>query len=324
MTKPCYDGSPDPVQYAREVCAAMEQTDFALLKRIGDEIVRTKSTGATVFTAGNGGSAATASHIVNDLIKGCRIHGRTGFRASCLNDANAVVTCLANDFSYEQAYEIQLRTLARRGDLLIVFSGSGNSGNILRACETAGQMGMTVIGLGGRDGGNMKALCNLCLLAPTRNMEQIEDLHMFYVHALVTYMRDQLRRVWDAEIIRFPGAEGFRHAVFGEGAQDVPGYAHWLETLAGLGITQADPGNLIRIFSGMSRPSLAVTAAFCLTEQEVISAVAAGAYAVGVALSQNPDTCVDEAKRCAFLAAGACCVIPDFSSPERLRLLFGK
>ena len=98
--------------------------------------------------------------------EGCRVDGREGFRACCLNDPNAVVTCLSNDFSYEDVFAIQLRTLARRGDLLIVFSGSGNSPNILRACETAREMGMTVIGFGGRDGGKMKALCHICCWPP--------------------------------------------------------------------------------------------------------------------------------------------------------------
>ena len=200
----CYNGSPEPEQYAQEVCAALQATDFAVFRQVAAEILRSKDLDRTIFTAGNGGSAATASHMINDLMKGCRVDGREGFRACCLNDPNAVVTCLSNDFSYEDVFAIQLRTLARRGDLLIVFSGSGNSPNILRACETAREMGMTVIGFGGRDGGKMKALCHICLLAPTYSMEQLEDLHMFYVHALVCRLKEQLKRVWDVETIHYP------------------------------------------------------------------------------------------------------------------------
>ena len=200
----CYNGSPEPDQYTQEVCAALQATDFAVFRQVAAEILRSKDLDRTIFTAGNGGSAATASHMINDLMKGCRVDGREGFRACCLNDPNAVVTCLSNDFSYEDVFAIQLRTLARRGDLLIVFSGSGNSPNILRACETAREMGMTVIGFGGRDGGKMKALCHICLLAPTYSMEQLEDLHMFYVHALVCRLKEQLKRVWDVETIHYP------------------------------------------------------------------------------------------------------------------------
>ena len=117
----CYNGSPEPEQYTQEVCAALQATDFAVFRQVAAEILRSKDLDRTIFTAGNGGSAATASHMINDLMKGCRVDGREGFRACCLNDPNAVVTCLSNDFSYEDVFAIQLRTLARRGDLLIVF-----------------------------------------------------------------------------------------------------------------------------------------------------------------------------------------------------------
>ena len=204
MENNCYCGSPEPEVYAREVSGALLKTDFALLREIGGEILKSKSLDRTIFTAGNGGSAATASHMINDLMKGCRVGSREGFRAVCLNDPNAVITCLANDFSYEEAYEIELRTIAKKGDLLIVFSGSGNSANILRACRTAREKGMKIIGFGGRDGGKMKGMCDLCLVAPTYSMEQIEDLHMFYVHSLVCTLREGLKRVWDVETVRYP------------------------------------------------------------------------------------------------------------------------
>lgn len=204
MENNCYCGSPEPEVYAREVSGALLKTDFALLREIGGEILKSKSLDRTIFTAGNGGSAATASHMINDLMKGCRVGSREGFRAVCLNDPNAVITCLANDFSYEEAYEIELRTIAKKGDLLIVFSGSGNSANILRACRTAREKGMKIIGFGGRDGGKMKGMCDLCLVAPTYSMEQIEDLHMFYVHSLVCTLREGIKRVWDVETVRYP------------------------------------------------------------------------------------------------------------------------
>lgn len=210
----CYDGSPRPREYAREVSEALLNTDFDTLEAVAKALLYAKELNRFIFTAGNGGSAATASHLINDLMKGCRIGGREGFRALCLNDPNAVITCLANDFCYEDVYSIMLRTLGSRGDLLIVFSGSGNSPNILKACETAQQIGMTVIGFGGRDGGRMKGLCDLCLIAPTYCMEQIEDLHMFYVHTLICTLREGLKTVWDIEIIRYPSGQVPEIAIF--------------------------------------------------------------------------------------------------------------
>ncbi|MCI8594425.1 MAG: SIS domain-containing protein [Oscillospiraceae bacterium] len=209
----CYQAPADTRAYSQEACEALMKTDFALLERIGNVIASTKKTGATIFTAGNGGSAATASHMANDLTKGCRVDGREGFRVHCLNDPNAIVTCLANDFCYADVYKIMLRTQARPRDVLIVFSGSGNSPNIVAACETAKEMGLTVIGFGGRDGGKMKPLCDLCLIAPTESMEQLEDLHMIYNHALVCYLKKVLSTTWDVETVRYP-AGGFRHAIF--------------------------------------------------------------------------------------------------------------
>jgi D-sedoheptulose 7-phosphate isomerase len=181
------------LSYATDAAACIARTDFATLGRIGEILLEKKAAGNTVFLIGNGGSAATASHVTNDLVKGCAVCGAgTGFRAMCLSDSSTLVTCLANDFCYADIYAILLRTHARPGDAVIAFSGSGNSPNILRCLETAAELGLTTIGFGGRDGGKMKALCDPFLLAPTHSMELLEDLHLFYFHNLVCALRPAL------------------------------------------------------------------------------------------------------------------------------------
>ena len=180
--------------YFERISEALSKTDISKLVEIGRHITETKKTGRRIFTAGNGGSAATASHFCNDLIKGCRVNGQPGFRATCLCDAMPVLTCLANDFSYDDVFAIELQTFAEKGDLLIVFSGSGNSPNILRGIECAQELGLFVIGFGGCSGGKMEALCDICLVAPTWNMEELEDLHLCYCHALVTEIREELKK----------------------------------------------------------------------------------------------------------------------------------
>jgi len=200
-------------EYLGRVSKALEQTDEGILQEIGRRIIETKETGARIFTAGNGGSAATASHFCNDLIKGCRIDNRTGFKAYCLNDSMPVLTCLSNDFSYEEAFAVQLRTHAQKGDILIVFSGSGNSPNVLCAAKVARGIGMQIIGFGGRDGGRMKELCDICIIAPTYSMEELEDIHLCYCHALVPYIREIIKDTWDIEIINYPD-RSFRYALF--------------------------------------------------------------------------------------------------------------
>lgn len=178
--------------YASDTAARLMQTDFEKLAHIGSLLLKAKAEGHTIFLMGNGGSAATASHVTNDLVKGCRAGDAPGFRAFCLSDSNALVTCLANDFCYEEIYSILLQTYAKSGDIVLAFSGSGNSPNIIHALTTANEMEMVTVGFGGRDGGRMKALCDHILIAPTDSMEMLEDMHLVYFHDLVCAMRPAL------------------------------------------------------------------------------------------------------------------------------------
>lgn len=170
--------------YAKEISEGIMKTDFDSMAKIIDVLLDAKERKATIFTAGNGGSAATASHICNDLLKGCNVCNKNGFITECLADSTAVLTCLANDFDYESVFSIQLETKANKEDILIVYSGSGNSANILKAVKFANENEMTVIGFTGRDGGKLAPMCDITVIAPTDSMEQIEDYHMMYVHSL--------------------------------------------------------------------------------------------------------------------------------------------
>jgi len=178
--------------YTIDVAQRVVTSDFDALATIVQRLIQAKADGKTVYTAGNGGSASTASHTCNDLVKGCCVNDREGFKAFCLADSNAIVTCLANDFSYEDVFSIQLKTFAVKGDVLVVFSGSGNSPNIISALKTAREMGVDTIGFSGRDGGKMKDLCDLLLIAPTDSMEQLEDMHLLYEHAMICSIREWL------------------------------------------------------------------------------------------------------------------------------------
>lgn len=200
--------------YTRVCTERMMRTDFGALGEIADLILGTKQTGATIFTAGNGGSAATASHICNDLTKGCRVKGRVGFKCECLGDSMPIVTCLGNDYGYEDVFRIPLETKGKKGDLLLVFTGSGNSANIVKAAETAKAMGIRVIGFLGRDGGKTKPLCDTYVIAPTDSMEQLEDMHMLYCHALSSLLQERLKDEWDMEIIRPVTGRTFTAALF--------------------------------------------------------------------------------------------------------------
>lgn len=190
--------------YAAQVAEDLMKTDFGILAEIAAKILETKRSGRRIFIAGNGGSAATASHMGNDLLKGARRFGREGFRSIALCDSLPIVTCLANDFSYDDIYSIQLKTYAEPGDLFIAFSGSGNSPNVVNGAKTAKEMGLFTIEFGGRDGGKLKEFSDLSLIAPTDSMEQLEDMHMLYEHATVSLLQRILDDEFDIEVIRYP------------------------------------------------------------------------------------------------------------------------
>lgn len=200
--------------YAADCTARTMQTDFDALGKVVDLLLEVKKNGNTVYTAGNGGSLATASHICNDLAKGCRIYNRVGFNTQCLGDSAAITTCLSNDFCYDDFYKIQVETKIKPGDVLLVFSGSGNSENIIRAVEAANIRGAVTVGFLGRDGGKLKPMCTLSIVAPSDNMEQIEDIHMLYVHALSSILQKRLEEVWGAEVVEPIYGRKFTAALF--------------------------------------------------------------------------------------------------------------
>jgi D-sedoheptulose 7-phosphate isomerase len=147
-----------------------------------------------IFLFGNGGSAALASHFACDLGKGVTMgsNGAKRFRAIALTDSVPMMTAWANDSHYEDIFAEQLKNLIEAGDVAFAISASGNSRNVLKALEVARHAGGFCIGLGGYDGGQMKHLCDLCLVVPSDNMQLIEDLHLSIAHALFTTIRHRL------------------------------------------------------------------------------------------------------------------------------------
>jgi len=142
-----------------------------------------------LFLAGNGGSAANANHLAADLIYGVNQQGRGAFRVHSLASNPSVLTCLGNDIGFENVFSHQLEALAESGDLLLVFSGSGNSPNILNVLKAAKKIGVTSVALLGYDGGGAKTLADLPLHFPIHDMQAVEDLHMMAGHLLFKHLR---------------------------------------------------------------------------------------------------------------------------------------
>src|SRR4051812_48449583 len=143
-------------EYVHAFTAMLDQLDVDAIERVVRLLHRARSSGATIYIVGNGGSASTASHWVNDLGKATKAPGLPPLRVMSLNDNVSWMTALGNDEGYERVFAGQLENFAAPGDLLIVISASGNSPNLLRAVETARQKHATTVAVLGFDGGRLK------------------------------------------------------------------------------------------------------------------------------------------------------------------------
>jgi D-sedoheptulose 7-phosphate isomerase len=143
---------------------------------------------AQIFVCGNGGSAANAMHLVNDLVYGIAKERGEGIRAHALTANQSVMTCLANDVSYEEVFSKQLELFANSGDLLIVLSGSGNSPNILSALRKARELGVASVGLIGYSGGDALKMVDLPIHVCVHDMQIAEDIQTIIGHALMQWL----------------------------------------------------------------------------------------------------------------------------------------
>jgi D-sedoheptulose 7-phosphate isomerase len=148
-------------------------------------------TGNTTFVVGNGGSASTASHMMNDLNKFTLVPGSRRFRAIALTDNVPLMTAWGNDASYDDVFVEPLRNLMNDGDVLIAISGSGNSPNVLRAVEYANGRG-TTIGLCGFPGGKLAVTAKHRVIVPAPSIGQQEDGHLIINHAVATALRARI------------------------------------------------------------------------------------------------------------------------------------
>ena len=139
----------------------------------------------TVFLCGNGGSGANALHMANDLMLFGQKENIKGVKTEALNANVAVVTCIANDQSFEDIFVNQLKTKLNKNDMLLVLSGSGNSKNIIKAIEFANSIDALSIGVLGFDGGKAKGLVQELIHFEVNDMQVVEDLQISLVHMLM-------------------------------------------------------------------------------------------------------------------------------------------
>lgn len=149
--------------YLAEFRDLLDRIDLDGIAQAVERLRGARDRGATIFIAGNGGSAATAAHLVNDLGKATKGSGRPPMRALCLSDNVSWLTALANDEGYERVFTGQLENFARPGDVLILISASGNSPNLLHVAGYAREHGVETIGILGFDGGALRNMVDEAL-----------------------------------------------------------------------------------------------------------------------------------------------------------------
>ena len=183
--------------YAEEMSRAASSIDPASLDHAAEILLEGYTSGARVFSCGNGGSAAIANHLQCDHMKGVRTATDLAPRVVSLSHSIELITAIANDMAYEEVFVYQLQSQSGPGDVLIVVSSSGRSPNIVRALTWARDQKLRTIALTGFDGGDARAVAEVTIHVDSTNYGIVEDLHQAIMHALAQYIR-QSRMTADA------------------------------------------------------------------------------------------------------------------------------
>ena len=176
-------------KYVEKLKNQLDHLDHQVIYDVIKKLDFCEDNSSTIYVVGNGGSAATASHMQNDLGVGLRRRGVSDLNIVSLCDNISVLTALANDVGYENIFYYQLENIIKENDLLIAISCCGNSKNIIKAVEYSKNIGATTIGMTGFDGGELKKIVDVSYHIETENGEYgvVEDMHMMLDHMIYTY-----------------------------------------------------------------------------------------------------------------------------------------
>lgn len=181
-------------RYGKYLIELLEALDIQSIEDVIKVFQEARYNDKTIFFIGNGGSAATCSHFCEDLTLGTFIEGKKSFKTLSLTDNTPYITALGNDEGYENIFLGQLKSLFKRGDILVGISGSGNSSDVIKAIEYVNANGGISIGFLGFDGGIMKKICHYCIHVKTIKgvYGPVEDIHLILVHIISTYLKFKL------------------------------------------------------------------------------------------------------------------------------------
>jgi D-sedoheptulose 7-phosphate isomerase len=176
--------------YREECVAALNSVDLDAVESVSNALLEARDRGSHIFVVGNGGSAATASHMATDLMLGSGLVDPP-LRVIALTDNQAIITATGNDVSFDQVFSRQLIHLAQRGDILITVSASGNSPNVVACVNAAKKVGLTTIAFTGFNGGRLAAMVDLLVHVPTRigAYGPVEDAHLMINHMITEQLK---------------------------------------------------------------------------------------------------------------------------------------
>lgn len=188
--------------YIKELEGILPKLPVEKIKKVADLFIEAYGNENIIFTMGNGGHCSTASHFVNDLLKHTIVSDEKNevvihdkrFKAMSLNDSMATITTWANDVSFDVCFSEQLKNWMKKDDLVIGFSASGNSKNILKAFEVAKEHKAKSIAFTGGNGGKMKILADISIIIPSNNYLYIEDMHLVIVHIITNLVRAKIQK----------------------------------------------------------------------------------------------------------------------------------
>lgn len=175
------------------------ETELTLpITRLAERLIETFRIGNKLLIMGNGGSAADAQHFAGEIVSRFRME-RPGLPAIALSTDTSIITAIGNDYGFERIFSRQIEALATPGDAVIGISTSGNSPNVRKALEAAQQAGCTTIGLLGKDGGNIKDLCDIPLIIPSNDTPRVQEAHIAIIHILCDLIEQGLFGIFAGE-----------------------------------------------------------------------------------------------------------------------------
>ena len=188
MSNWIHDGLAEAAKLTEWLAGSEEST--GIVQRIGDHLASRLDAGSRILTCGNGGSMCDAMHMAEELSGRFR-QDRRAFPAQAVSDP-AHLTCVANDYGFDRVFARGVEAWGREGDVLVAFSTSGNSPNVILAAEAARARRMSVVGMLGRGGGRLAPMCDLSVIVPATTSDRIQEIHIKVVHLLIEAIERRL------------------------------------------------------------------------------------------------------------------------------------